>query len=239
MNIPIRLSRLPPYDPEYPDSDGKPMADNTTQFRWMVTIQGNLDAQFGGEPDVLVVGDLLWYPVKGHPEISTAPDVYVAFGRPKGDRRSYKQWEEGGVAPQVVFEILSPNNTRQEMVAKLAFYDRYGVEEYYLYDPDAERLWGWRRVRGKLRAIRKMDGWVSPHLGIRFDLSSGQLVIWGRDGQRFLTFNELMQHKAAAEKQKEEAEKQKEEAERRATEAEERARRLAERLRALGIDPEA
>jgi hypothetical protein len=93
-------------------------------------------------------------------------------------------------------------------------------------------LWGWRRVRGKLRAIRKMDGWVSPHLGIRFDVSCAQLVIWGRNGQRFLTFNELMQQKA-------EAEKQKEEAERRATEAEERARRLAERIRALGIDPEA
>ena len=27
----------------YPDSDGKPMADNTLQFRWIVTIVGNLE----------------------------------------------------------------------------------------------------------------------------------------------------------------------------------------------------
>jgi hypothetical protein len=26
----------------YPDSDGKPMADNTKQFRWIVTIKENL-----------------------------------------------------------------------------------------------------------------------------------------------------------------------------------------------------
>jgi hypothetical protein len=27
----------------YPDSDGKPMADNTLQFRWIVTIKEGLD----------------------------------------------------------------------------------------------------------------------------------------------------------------------------------------------------
>jgi len=75
----------------YPQSDGKPMADNTTQFRWIVTIQGGLDALFRDNPDIFVAGDLLWYPVEGHPEISTAPDVMVAFGRPKGDRGSYLQ----------------------------------------------------------------------------------------------------------------------------------------------------
>ena len=30
----------------YPESDGKPMADNTKQFRWIVTVQGGLDALF-------------------------------------------------------------------------------------------------------------------------------------------------------------------------------------------------
>jgi Uma2 family endonuclease len=246
MNIPLRAPLWPPYDPEYPDSDGKPMADNTKQFRWMVTIHGNLDGMFRDDPLVLVVGDLLWYPVQGHPEISTAPDVYTIFGRPKGDRRSYRQWREGGIAPQVVFEILSPNNTKKEMDDKLAFYDKYGVAEYYLYDPDDVKLYGWRRVRGRLRPIRKMDSWVSPRLKIKFDLSGKELVIYRPDGTRFFTFDELMQQKEEAEKQAKEAEKQAKEAEtqareadRRAKKAEERARRLAERLRELGIDPEA
>ena len=41
----------------YPQSDGQPMADNTKQFRWSVTIQGGLDALFREDPQVLVAGE--------------------------------------------------------------------------------------------------------------------------------------------------------------------------------------
>jgi hypothetical protein len=40
------------------------MADNTEQFRWIVTIQQNLDWLFADRPDGFVAGDLLWYPVR-------------------------------------------------------------------------------------------------------------------------------------------------------------------------------
>src|SRR2546428_3824589 len=105
----------------YPDSDGQPMAENTLQFRWIVTIEGGLEALFADDPDVFVAGDLLWYPVEGEPTIRAAPDAMVVFGRPKGDRGSYKQWEEGGLAPQVVFEVLSPGNRPAEITRKLGF----------------------------------------------------------------------------------------------------------------------
>src|SRR6516162_28281 len=106
----------------YPESDGKPMADNTLQFQWIVTIKEGLDWVFQDRPDVFVAGDLLWYPVEGKPKICQAPDALVAFGRPKGYRGSYLQWEEGGVAPQVVFEVLPPGNTMPELLRKLNFY---------------------------------------------------------------------------------------------------------------------
>src|SRR5207249_9185989 len=118
----------------YPDSDGEPMADNTLQWEWVVTFKGGLDAVFQYDPNVFVAGDLLWYPVEGDPTIRTAPDAMVVFGRPKGDRGSYQQWREAGIAPQVVFEVLSPGNRPAEITRKLGFYERYGVEECYLYD---------------------------------------------------------------------------------------------------------
>jgi Uma2 family endonuclease len=124
----------------YPDSDGKPMADNTRQFRWITTIKANLDWLFANNADVFVAGDLLWYPVEGDNKTRQAPDVMVAFGRPKGERGSYQQWKENNIPPQVVFEILSPGNTQTEMTRKLLFYDRYGVEEYYIYNPDKNDL---------------------------------------------------------------------------------------------------
>ena len=109
------MSAITPPAPKpeviYPDSDGQPMAENTLQFRWIVTIQGNLDLMYRDRPDVFVAGDNLWYPVRGKPNIRRAPDVYVVFGRPKGHRGSYKQWLEDGIPLTVVFEVLSPRNT--------------------------------------------------------------------------------------------------------------------------------
>src|SRR5262249_339924 len=147
----------------YPDSDGMPMSDNTLQFEWITTIKLGLDDVFRDREDVFVAGDLLWYPVEGQPDIRIGPDVLVAFGRPGGYRGSYKQWEEGGIPPQVVFEILSPNNSLHEMVRKLRFYERYGVEEYYSYDRDHRSLevWG-RRPDGGLDLVEYGKEWVSP-----------------------------------------------------------------------------
>ncbi len=88
----------------YPESDGQPMAENMQQFRWIVMIKENLETLFQDNPQVFVAGDLFWYPVEGTPEIRRAPDTLVVFGRPRGDRGSYRQWLEDNIAPQVVFD---------------------------------------------------------------------------------------------------------------------------------------
>lgn len=168
---------------EYPDSDGQPMAENTLQFEWIVTLKENLDALL---PD-FVAGDLLWYPVKGDPKTRMAPDVLVALGRPKGHRGSFKQWLEGG-PPEVVFEVWSPGNRPEDRAEKLRIYERFGVLEYYAYDPDFNRLEAWIRREGRLSAV-VADGWESPLLGIRFRVGV-ELEVYGRNGNRFLSFGE-------------------------------------------------
>jgi Uma2 family endonuclease len=222
----------------YPDSDGKPIADNTLQFHWIVTVKWWIDALFHHDPDVFVAGDLLWYPVEGKPKIRTAPDVLVAFGRPKGERGSYKQWEEGGIAPQVVFEILSPGNRLDELFRKFRFYQWYGVEEYYVYDPDRGRLEGWLRAGRRLKEIRKMAGFISPRLEIRFEPGEGpdSLVIIQPDGRPFLTYLQLVEQIEAGRQRAEvhscpEAERQRAETE------SQRADRYLAKLRELGIEP--
>jgi Uma2 family endonuclease len=220
----------------YPDSDGKPMSDNTLQYQWIVTITGGLSLLFAEDPAVFVAGDLLWYPVEGRPEIRTAPDTMVAFGRPKGHRGSYRQWEEGGVAPQVVFEILSPGNRAGELSRKFGFYERYGVEEYYIYNPDPPylELSGFVRGQNQLLEVEAMNGHVSPRLGVRFELGADGLRILRPDGDPFLTFEELGR-RAEQERQRAEQERQRAEQERqRADEAVREAEALRRRLRDLG-----
>jgi Uma2 family endonuclease len=184
---------------EYPDSDGKPMADNTKQFRWIQTIEGNLEALFHDDPNVFVAGDNLWYPVEGFPDIRQAPDIYVVFGRPKGHRGSYQQWLEDNVPLTVIFEILSPSNTVMEMDSKYDFYEEHGAEEYYVYDPDSNRLSGYVRRGDVFRKVRPIDQHVSPRLGVRFDLTGDELALHGPDGRPFLTFEQLVAARLSAE----------------------------------------
>jgi Uma2 family endonuclease len=177
----------------YPSSDGQPMADNTEQFQWIVKIKENLEILFASQADVFIAGDLFWYPVQGSPNIKQAPDTMVVFGRPKGKRGSYLQWNEDNIPPQVVFEILSPGNTLKEMTKKLQFYQRYAVEEYYIYDPEKNDLNGLLRSGDSFEVIEEMNGWVSPRLGIRFQLASDTLEIFSPSGQKFLTSLEMNQ----------------------------------------------
>jgi Uma2 family endonuclease len=222
----------------YPESDGQPMSDNTKQFRWIVTIKENLEVLFADDPTVFVAGDLLWYPVEGNNKLRQAPDVIVVFGRPKGDRGSYQQWKENNIAPQVAFEILSPGNTPAEMTRKLAFYLQYGIEEYYVYDPDRNELVGLEQQNGRLIEIPEIQGWQSPRLGIRFELDDETLQIYYPNGDRFLTSVELSAQRDQ-ERQRADQERQRADQERqRADQAEQRAQQLADHLRSLGIDPE-
>lgn len=201
----------------YPESDGKPMADNTKQLEAIVYLYDNLCALFAEREEVFVAAGLFWYPVEGHPEIRTAPDVMVVFGCGKGHRPSYRQWEEGNIAPHVVFEVLSPSNRFSDLIEKYLFYQQYGVEEYYLYDPDRGVLDGWVRKNGDLKPVEQMEGWISPRLGVRFTLENGALVLYRPDGERFIPYVGLRRHV--------EQERQ-------------RAERLAQRLRKLGVNPD-
>jgi Uma2 family endonuclease len=185
------VSQLSKPEIIYPESDGKPMADNTKQFELIVEIKKGLDLLFINNPQVFVAGDLFWYPVEGQSKIVTAPDVMVAMGRPKGDRGSYKQWEEDNIAPQVVFEILSPSNNRAEMSKKLLFFERYGVEEYYLYDPEENVLEVWQRTSDGLYLMDFTDDWTSPRLDIRLDIASGRLQLYNADGTKFYSYIEV------------------------------------------------
>lgn len=175
---------------EYPSSDGKPLADNTLQLRWILYLYSNLQWWFRDE-EVFIAADLLWYPVQGEPQITKAPDVMVAFGRPDGDRLSYKQWEEEGVAPQVVVEVLSSSNRTLEMIEKQHWYARYGVQEFIIIDPDQKRFVPMLREGEHLvQSDFPPAKWQSPHLGIWLHRDGEELKVFFSDETPFKTLTE-------------------------------------------------
>lgn len=260
LEMPLYLDVDEDDDVFYPSSDGAPMGENTTQFKWIIALYNGFQGLFHSRNDVFIASNLFWYPVKGNTNIVTAPDVMIAFGRPPGERLSYMQWKEDNVPFQIVIEITSPSNNPPEMAKKFDFYQRYGVEEYYIYDPAENALDCWIRKDEKLSPVKNLSRHVSPRTGISFDFSdSAGMRVIDPEGKPFASYIELIarhaeeqeraelerkraeQHKRAAEAERTnaEAERANAEAERaRAISEKTRADALAAKLRELGIDPD-
>ncbi len=124
---------------EYPDGDGKPMAETAPHVWQIIYILLTLDFWFRAREDVYVGANMFLYYQKGRPKKRIAPDVFVVQGAPKEWRKSYKLWEEKQ-APQVVFEITSPKTQEEDFGRKRMLYSRLGVAEYYLFDPYGKYL---------------------------------------------------------------------------------------------------
>lgn len=185
------------------------MSDNTEQYEWIVRLATNLKHLLK-DREAFVAGDLLWYPVEVEqpPAPRQAPDVMVVLGRPRGYRGSYKQWEENNIAPQVVFEILSPSNSRREMAEKQKFYEDYGVLESYYYDPQRQDFWGF--VREKSNDIFTLITalylpWKSPLLQIRFELFEDGLAVFYPDNRCFVDPESSMSERDEALAERDEA----------------------------------
>lgn len=152
---------------DYPESDGKPMAETDIHAKTMMNLRLALEAYFSGDPQIYVSGNLLLYYVKGNPAKSVAPDVFVVRGVPKGDRRIYKLWEEG-VPPGIVIEISSRKTWREDCDLKLRLYEKLGVQEYFIFDPEydylPEPLVGWRLKEGEYAPVEVVEGKVRSEL---------------------------------------------------------------------------
>jgi Uma2 family endonuclease len=225
LNAPPEVAPPPPM---YPESDGQPMADNSRRLHWVVLLYSNLRWLFRGRQDVAVHANLLWYTEEGDPTQRQAPDVMVVFGRPPGERGSYLQWQEGNVPVTVVFEIISPSNTDEEMQGKEEFYDHHRVEEYFKYNPQTNRLTVFRRQGDVWVRVRRFENWVSPRLGVRFVLAEEGLRVETPDGQPFVPFEEMAQSWMDAKQRGDEEMKRVDSEKQRADVAEQRARRLVE-----------
>ncbi len=241
---------LKPQSVQYPETDGKPMAESDVHRILMNDLIVAAGHHFRDVPDVYVSGNLLLYFEEGNPEMVVSPDFFVVRGVRKGLRRIYKLWEEKK-APQIVIELTSRTTHLEDLGKKRAIYESLGVQEYFLFDPEGIRF------QPQLRGFRLKDGLLQPDpakvgpggelilssavLGL--DLSAkGSSIRWidPATGQPLAIPEELYdevdeeRRKADAEKQRADAEKQRAEAEKqRAEAAEAEVARLREELARL------
>ena len=93
-------------------------------------------------------------------------------------REAWVVWEEGGLYPNLIVELLSPSTAEGDKTVKRRLYEQtFRTPEYYCCDPKTEELIGWRLSGRGYEPIQPNErGW----------LWSEQLELWlGRCEEEF------------------------------------------------------
>ena len=150
-------------DIDYPDGDGRPMAETPVHRQNLTDLIAMLEAHFDADPMVYVSGNMFVYYERGNRYRCLAPDVFLARGVDKNRPRGvFKTWEEDH-GLDLVIELTSPSTKEEDLEDKYALYaEKLHVREYFLFDPLDEYLepplQGYRLIRGEYVAIEPVEG---------------------------------------------------------------------------------
>lgn len=179
----------------YPDSDGQPMAETDTHRKLILYLTSCLEIFFANREDIYVTGNIMFYFIEGEPTEVVSPDVMVCFGVPKGERTSYKTWEENDVVPSVVIELSSRGTWRKDRVEKRLLYAMLGVKEYFIFNPldlkSESRFIALHLKNGEYEAAEiKNERVPSEVLGLELVVSGKTLRLFNPQTSEFLKTTE-------------------------------------------------
>ncbi len=92
------------------------------------------------------------------PKSLVQPDLFVVQKEPG---HIIQAWSEVGI-PVLAFEILSPTTAARDRGAKRRIYQRAGVGEYWIVDPDARLVERWKPEDERPEIIDGPIEWTPP-----------------------------------------------------------------------------
>ncbi len=184
---------------DYPESDGKPMAETPLHMRVMWDSIQTLNYWYESDPNVYVWGNMFLYYRRGDPSAAVSPDVMAVFGVDKTkERRVFKTWEEKR-KPSGIIEVTSRKTKREDQKDKFLIYrDILKVKEYFLFDPFGEylkhALIGYRLRAGEYVPIEEVDGRLpSKVFNLHLQRNGKELRFWNPEAKEWLPTTEERQ----------------------------------------------
>lgn len=271
VSQPVRL----PSTKELPCSDDTPV-DNEDQNLLPNLLLFVLASLWAERRDWYFGVDMAIYHTTGvSPKVPVVPDGFLSLGverrRVSSDeadetegRLSYALWEESGVAPLMVLEMVS-KTPGGEYSEKLEIYQRLGVLYYVVYNPKHWSRDGhlpfevYKRVEGAnggRYALQTGEPYWMPEVGLGIGRTRQpfggieiEMLMWHNEEgepyplpeaaiEQLQALVKRLQQQLETEQRRAEIEWQRAEAERQRAESAEREKaQLIEQLRSLGIDP--
>jgi Uma2 family endonuclease len=206
----------------YPSSDGEPMAETPIHVRAMILLFEAVEDVLRGRLGFFIAMNIFWYWEEGNLAARCSPDVMVVRGVEERERRSFRSWEDNNTVPCAIFEMSSRETWRNDLAGKRELYERLGVREYFLFDPEGlyldPPLRGFRLAGGTLTELQPdEDGsLICQELGLRL-IAEGRMLrlIDLATGEPILTREERTeQQRQRAEQERQRAEQAEAEVER-------------------------
>lgn len=74
--------------------------------------------------------------------------------------------DSGGLhgTPDLIVEILSPGNKKRDLVIKKELYEKIGVKEYWIVDPDTKEVVGYKHQHGRYVSLQASSGEIKFEL---------------------------------------------------------------------------
>ncbi|RZM81889.1 Uma2 family endonuclease [Leptolyngbya iicbica] len=246
-----RYRTLPTSD-ELPDSDGLPV-DNEEQNLLPNYLLFLLQFIWPERYDWYFAVDMGIYHLTGvNPRVPVVPDGFLSLGIPRRKpgrrfRKSYVTWEEDGIAPILLLEVVS-QTPGGEYDNKRAIYQNLGVLYYVIYNPEY-----WQRDRHQPFEVYKLiegeyrlqlgEPYWMPEVGLGLGRFQGELA--GIEQELLSWFDQQGQRYLSATEQASQAQQQALQAQQQALQAEaavqtERQARLSavQRLQQMGLSAE-
>ncbi|HEV3005724.1 MAG TPA: Uma2 family endonuclease [Pirellulales bacterium] len=216
------------------DSDGEPL-ETLWHFAAISLLLDVVEFHLRDRTDFYAAGNMFLYysEEQARNRDYRGPDFFFVDhvdGRRR--RRWWAIWEENGRYPDVIMELLSPSTAKTDRTVKKELYEQtFRTHEYFLYDPETDKLEGWRLGRkGRYQAIRpNKRGWLSceklalwlGHWTGKHKLVEGVFPRFYDEQERLvLTEAEAARQQATTEKQLAESEKQRADSEKERAELE-------------------
>ena len=174
----------------YPEERDDEIGESSVHIKLLANLLSILKLYFKNRQDVFLSGNMNLYFEKGNSRKWFAPDLLVAFGVPNVERSSNLLFREQ-VFPQVIIEIASEKTWRNDIDEKLRTYEKYGAEEYYVFDPEyaylSAPLMAYRRENDKLSPVKISDDRIfSPRLGLEIVWTENSFRLYSPNTNEFL-----------------------------------------------------
>lgn len=167
-----RVRALPDDRNRYEVIDGELFVTPAPSWPHQRAVGGlflRLSAYLRGQPWAVVL--MSPADISFHEDMLVQPDLFVVPIGP--DRRLPRHWSDVR-ALLLAIEVLSPSTARADRQAKRRLYQREGVGEYWVVDPDARVIERWRPEDERPEIVTGTLTWQPEPSTPRFELDLGE-----------------------------------------------------------------